>query len=267
MDRTKREGKVLHGLGFVPDEADIACCLLQDIKRYSDYYVTKATNHSKANTWLSTLRDVVCGPGEEVQKKQSRVLSPEACSLLSWINAIRDPLKTLGRDSVPYQPFQKMMIMDFMFYLTQKICPTETDPIIHQCKNILGLHNLTTEEIRAMKDLFSVKHSVYIIPRRHGKTSMFTALMATTILFVPNISIGYGCHRKKALKEAYKATLDVLSSIRRSETANFGQIWKVKTEANENIRVQNKETERWSSILFIPLQNDKVIFLVSYNCR
>lgn len=259
MDRRAHPGKVLHGLGFVPDEADVACNLLQDIKKHSEYCVAKTVNPAKETKWHSMYRDIVCGPGEEVVNREKSVLSQKALAILSWINAIRDPLTLFGKEDMPFQPFQNMMVMDFLIYLIQRTCPTEIDEIIHQCKRTLSLPDVTTEEIRVIKERFSIKHSVYIIPRRHGKTSMFTALMATTVLFVDNIAIGYGCHRKMALKEAYKTTLDVMSNIKIS--CNLGAIRLVETLAGERIRVRNHETQKWSSILFVSLQNDKVMFI------
>lgn len=258
MERTRYPGKVLHGLGFVPDEADAACNLLQDVKKHSEYCVTKRVNyvgHSVAPKWHSIYMDAVCGPNEVVQKRKMSALSSNASALVSWVNAIKDPSTVFGKKKVPFQPFQNLMIMDFLFFLIQRACPTEMDEIIHRCKKTLGLHDVTTQEIRAMKERFSIKHSVYIIPRRHGKTSMFTALMATTVLFVDNIVIGYGCHRKRALKEAFNSTLDVVSKIRRCGNLNGVRIQPL---AGERIGVRNKETQRSSSILFIPLQNDMV---------
>ena len=258
MDKPRHTWKVLHGLGFVPDEADVACNLLQDIKRHSDYNVSKSVNAARKNNWHSIHMDVVCGPGEEVREREPSPLSPNARSLLSWVKAVRDPLVVFSKKDVSFQPFQTLMVMDFLFYLIQKTCPTEMDQVMHHCKKTFSLPNLTTQEIRTMKDRFSIKHSVYIIPRRHGKTSMFTALMAATVLFIDDIVIGYGCHRKRALKEAYRNTLDIIRNIR--ESAGLEKI-KMKSLADEAIRARNNEAHTWSSILFIPLQNDKVIII------
>lgn len=259
MGTPRHPGKVLHGLGFVSDEADVACNLLQDIKRHSKYCVTKAVdNRGRHSTsrWHSPRMDMVCGLDEEVREREGRVFSPEASAMVSWINAVRDTKTTFSKDGVAFQPFQNLLVMDFMFYLIQKICPTELDDIIHLCKRSLSLHHVTTEEIRAMKERFSIKHSVYIIPRRHGKTSMVTALMAATVLFIENIVIGYGCHRKGPLEEAFFATTKAVRNIRERfvELARL----KVKTRAGKTIRAYNKQSA--SSILFISLQNDKVTF-------
>lgn len=259
MERTRHTWKVLHGLGCVPDEADVACSLLQDVKKHSEYCVTKPVIHVGHSVWHSIHMDVVCGPDEDIQKRERSALSPNASALLSWVDAIRDPLTVFGKANMPYQPFQNLMVMDFLFYLIQRECPTEMDEIIHRCKRELSLHGVTTEEIRAMKERVSIKHSVYIIPRRHGKTAMSTALMATTVLFVEDIVIGYGCHRKRALKEAFKTTLNVVLNIRKRNKLDGTRI---ETLAGELIRVRNKETQRSSSILFIPLQNDKVTYMI-----
>lgn len=253
MEHTRRHGKILHGLGYVTDEADVACCLLQDIKKHSQYCAINGSNNELK--WHSFNMDVVCGHGEKVKKRKRDSFSPNALALLSWVNAIRNTLTVFGKEKMPYQPFQNLMVMDFLFYLIQRTCPTEMDEIIHHCKRSLSLHDVTTEEIRAMKEKFSIKHSVYIIPRRHGKTSMFTALMGATVLFIDKIVIGYGCHRKKALKEAFKTTLDVMSNIQRCAHLDKTRI---QTLAGESIRVRNQDTQQSSSILFISLQNDKV---------
>ena len=255
MDVRRHKWKLLHGLGFVSDEADVGCNLLQDIKQHSEYYVTNSFTDARSNTWHPTHMDVVCGPGEEVRKRETCSLSTKALDILSWVKVIRDPSIVFSKKDVSFQPFQNLMVMDFLFYLIQKTCPTEMDQVLHRCKQSLSLHNLTAEGIRTMKARFSIKHSVYIIPRRHGKTSMFTALMAATVLFIDDIVIGYGCHRKRALKEAYKSTLDVIKNIRGCAELDKIQMKKV---ADEAICARNSDAHRWSSILFIPLQNDKV---------
>lgn len=269
MDRRRHPWKVLHGLGLVPDEADVACNLLQDIKKHSEYSVTKTVNAARSNKWHPIHMDVVCGPDEEVRETDPSRLSPEALALLAWVKAVRDPLIVFSKKDVSFQPFQNLMVMDFLFYLIQKTCPTEMDQVLHHCKKSLSLHNLTAEEIRTMKVRFSIKHSVYIIPRRHGKTSMFTALMAATVLFIDDIKIGYGCHRKRALKEAYKSTLDVIRNI--MDCAQLEKI-QIKKVTDESISARNNEAHRWSSILFLPLQSDKVcmyllVLLTSMQCK
>lgn len=266
MSTIRHPGKILHGLGFVPDEADVVCNLLRDVKRHSEYCVTEASGHARQTKWRLARMDVVCGLGEDIQEREDRVLSQSASNIVLWINAVRDTKTAFSKDGVPFQPFQNLMVMDFLFYLISTTCPTEMDNIIHRCKRALSLQDVTTDEIRAMKDRFSIKHSVYIIPRRHGKTSMFAALMAATVLFIDNIRIGYGCHRRKPLEEAFSATNNVIRNIR----GRFGELdaLKVTTRRGEIINVHRKETKSWSNILFIPLQNDKVTFsgLICYLC-
>jgi hypothetical protein len=257
MSTNRHPGKILHGLGFVSDEADVACNLLQDIKRHSENYVTAEAHTGQAKLWHPIHVDAVCGSGEEVKKREDRILSRNATTLVSWVNAVRDTETVFSTNGMPFQPFQNLIVMDFLFYLIMKLCPTEVDVIIHRCKRALSLQDVTTEEIRAMLDRFSIKHSVYIIPRRHGKTSMFTALMAATVLFVDNIVIGYGCHRSKPLQETYIATVNTVRRIR--ERSDELSRLKVKTRKGETIHVYNNhETQSTSSILFISLQNDKV---------
>jgi hypothetical protein len=200
--------------------------------------------------------DVVCGPGEEARQKEDRVMSREASALMSWVHAVRDTKTAFSKDGVAFQPFQNLVVMDFLFYLIQKICPTEMDDIIQRCKRSLSLHDVTTEEIRAMKERFSIKHSVYIIPRRHGKTSLFTVLMAASVLFIDNIVIGYGCHRSRPLQEAYMATTNIVRNMREKYIA-FDRL-KMNFRKAETIRAYNNDTQRSSSILFISLQSDKV---------
>ena len=256
MEQTRHSGKVLHGLGFVPDDADVACNLLQDVKMHSENYVTGSVNHVRQTArWRQIHMDYVCRPDEIVQKRERDALSPNASAIVSWVYAVKDPLTVFGKKNMPYQPFQNLIIMDCLFYLIEKKCPTEMDKIIHICKRVLSLPYVTSEEIRAMKERVSSNHSVYIIPRRHGKTSMFTALMAMTVLFVENIVIGYGCHRKRAVMEVFSATLDALLKIRRRHKVPGTRVQKL---AGQIIRVRNKETQSSSSILFIPLTNDKV---------
>lgn len=257
MGTPRHPGKVLHGLGFVSDEADVACNLLRDIKTHSDYYATESIQHVQQTKWHSIHTDVVCGPGEEVRRREDRALSREASAIVSWITAVRDTKIAFSKHGVAFQPFQNLVVMDFLFYLIQKSCPTEMDQILYLCKRPLSLHDVTTEEIRAMKERFSVKHSVYIIPRRHGKTSMFTALMAATVLFIDNIVIGYGCHRQRPLQEAYIGTANTVRNIRERCCELHGL--KMKTRKGETIRTYNKESQSSSSILFLSLQNDKVL--------
>lgn len=236
------------------DESDVACNLLWDIKSHSDYAVHPA-NNLRASQWRTVCKDVVCGPGEEIQMKNMRVMSRQATAIVAWLKCVRDTEIAFTKKNMAFQPFQNLITMDFLVYLTQKVCPTELDDVIYQCKGLLGLNDITSDEIREIQRRYSVKHSVYIVPRRHGKTSLLIALIAATVLFVENIVIGYGCHRLMPLQDAYMYTLDTVRKMR----AMYGEgSMKVMTTKNKSIRLHNKDTRAWSSILFILLQNDKV---------
>jgi len=256
MNTARHPGKVLHGLQYVPDEGDVACNLLQDIKKHSKYCVVEVASSTRPNAWHLNNLDVACGIGEEVCLRDDLILSSKAHTIVSWIVAIRDMNTAFSKDGMPFQPFQNLMIMDLLFYLIMRVCPTEMDNIIHHCKGLLGLKNITTEEIRTMKKQFSIKHSTYIIPRRHGKTSMFTFLMAATVLFIEDIRIGYGCHRCKPLQETFVAAKNVMRNLQ--EKFRELRELKINTKQGERIHSHNKKTGGSSTILFISLQNDKV---------
>lgn len=255
MNTDRQCGKVLHGLGSVSDEADIACNLLCQVKRNS---LNKAVQNENKTDWRRVCMDTVCSPREQISEKNGPFLSPRALSIVSWIDCVRDTTLVFSKKDAQFQPFQNLVVMDFLFYLIQRVCPTELDDIIHHRKRTLGLHDVTTEEIRNMKKRYSFKHSVYIVPRRHGKTSFFVALIGIAILFVENIIIGYGCHRKSALKEAYEHSKNVVQNTKYKKKKNELQNVKVSFEKGEKISTHNEDSESRSWILFIILQNDKV---------
>lgn len=248
------EGRSYREVGFLIDESDTLCNMLLHTKENSRWIAVDG--HPEDRLFRAVRSDVFCGTGTLwTERKDS--FTPYERRVIRWIDAVRNPMMSLGRSDATFQPFQNLMVLDVLYYLISVKCPSSLHRVLLTCKGQLGWHNLTVEDTERLRRKLQVKHSVYIIPRRHGKTAMLTGMMAATLLFMDNITVAYGCHRSQPLVETYNSTLRVIETIM-EEQNEFSYGWKLQKTTRESIRLYNTRTKCSTTLLFILFTSDKV---------
>lgn len=159
--------------------------------------VTEHDNISKAN------KNILLAP----------LASEEVNGLIDFITIISKPKKIMSNNTFLYEPFQKLLILEIFTFLVKKLTPNYTNELLIFAKDKLGLCNLTEQEFSNLINFIDKKHSVHIIPRRHGKTKILSMILATALVCLKSIKLAYICHASKLISATYRDIVDAMETI------------------------------------------------------
>lgn len=106
--------------------------------------------------------------------------------LSSFLNR-RYSLKT---DSL--EPFQKQLILHTLYFLITIKTPESANKLYSEFCQHFGLFGINDKSLRVYRQ----KAAVFLIPRRHGKTWIVTAILSILLATVSDVQLGYVAHQK-----------------------------------------------------------------------
>ncbi|AAC58075.1 DNA packaging protein [Alcelaphine gammaherpesvirus 1] len=105
--------------------------------------------------------------------------------------------------------FQKQLIMHTFFFLVSIKAPE----LCEKFCNIFKLYfNIDTMD-QATLDIFKQKASVFLIPRRHGKTWIVVAIISILLASVQDLRIGYVAHQKHVANAVFTEVINTLHTF------------------------------------------------------
>lgn len=105
------------------------------------------------------------------------------------------------------EPFQKQLIAHTLYFLISIKVPELTNRLFIEFREFFGLFDTSIDKLQAFKQ----KTSVFLIPRRHGKTWIVVAIIATILLSLKNVSLGYVAHQKHVANSVFSEIINVVT--------------------------------------------------------
>ncbi|AJE29676.1 ORF29A [macacine gammaherpesvirus 12] len=105
------------------------------------------------------------------------------------------------------EPFQQQLIMHTFYFIASIKAPEKTHQLFATFKQYFGLFETTDEVLQTFKQ----KASVFVIPRRHGKTWIVVAIISVLLASVENIHVGYVAHQKHVANAVFSEVIATLS--------------------------------------------------------
>ncbi|QDQ69237.1 DNA packaging terminase subunit 1 [Colobine gammaherpesvirus 1] len=164
------------------------------------------------------LRAVCAPPGEypseqlvEFEAVRTIRLSLESCATYGELQRFLVNLSSfLNGCYVPgvtsLEPFQQQLIMHTFYFLVTIKAPQKTHQFFGLFKQYFGLFETPT----GLFQTFKQKASVFLIPRRHGKTWIVVALISMLLASVENIHLGYVAHQKHVATAVFSEVINML---------------------------------------------------------
>lgn len=97
---------------------------------------------------------------------------------------------SLKTDSL--EPFQKQLILHTLYFLITIKTPESANKLYSEFCQQFGLFGINAKSLRVYRQ----KASVFLIPRRHGKTWIVVAILSILLATVSNVHLGYVAHQK-----------------------------------------------------------------------
>lgn len=113
------------------------------------------------------------------------------------------------------EPFQKQIILHSFFFIVSIKAPAYTNMMFQKFQYKFGIEDMDIQKLNTFKQ----KASVFLIPRRHGKTWIVVAIISILISTVGHIHIGYVAHQKHVAMSVFNDISDTL--FRHFETKNI----------------------------------------------
>ncbi|AWV68010.1 M89 protein [Murid betaherpesvirus 1] len=111
----------------------------------------------------------------------------------NWIATGRDEnCPSERRNKIYLEPFQRNLLAHVLFFLATTKNPTLANRVTEYLTHAFDLHFLSSQSI----DLFKQKATVFLVPRRHGKTWFTIPVICFLLKNIIGISIGYVAHQK-----------------------------------------------------------------------
>ncbi|ALE14741.1 ORF29 [Felid gammaherpesvirus 1] len=104
------------------------------------------------------------------------------------------------------EPFQKQLILHTFFFIVSIKAPESTNKLFEIFKQYFGLLKMNQEKLH----IFKQKASIFLIPRRHGKTWIVVAIISMLLASVEGIHIGYVAHQKHVANSVFTEILNTL---------------------------------------------------------
>lgn len=104
------------------------------------------------------------------------------------------------------EPFQKQIILHSFYFIVSIKAPEYANIMFQQFQHKFGLDDMDVKKL----NVFKQKASVFLIPRRHGKTWIVVAIISILIATIENIHIGYVAHQKHVATSVFTEITDTL---------------------------------------------------------
>lgn len=104
------------------------------------------------------------------------------------------------------EPFQKQLIMHTFYFLISIKSPETTNQLFYTFREHFGLPKMDYNRLQTFKQ----RSSVFLIPRRHGKTWIVVAIISMILVSIENIHIGYVAHQKHVANSVFTEIINTL---------------------------------------------------------
>ncbi|UTM05590.1 DNA packaging terminase subunit 1 [Equid gammaherpesvirus 2] len=129
-----------------------------------------------------------------------RELSEFLVNLASFLN------RCYSVKSDTIEPFQKQLILHTFYFLISIKAPHAANTLFEVFKEYFGLFDMGREALQTFKQ----KSTVYLIPRRHGKTWIVVAIISMLLTSVENIHVGYVAHQKHVANSVFAEIINTI---------------------------------------------------------
>ncbi|UNP64581.1 putative DNA packing protein [Marmot herpesvirus 1] len=134
------------------------------------------------------------------ENQQFNELKQFLINLSAFLNGYYRP------SSVNIEPFQKQLILQTFFFIVSIKIPDATESMLNYFKSLFGIDFIDPQQLHTYKQ----KASVFLIPRRHGKTWIVVAIISMLLAYVENIHIGYVAHQKHVANSVFMEIIQTL---------------------------------------------------------
>ncbi|ATA58258.1 ORF29-DNA packaging terminase [Eptesicus fuscus gammaherpesvirus] len=142
-----------------------------------------------------------------VQTHQAALAAPEVQELRRFLINLSSFLNGCyaGR-ATSVEPFQKQLILHTFYFLISIKAPESTNRLFDIFKEYFGLLDMPGEKLQTFKQ----KSSIFLIPRRHGKTWIVVAIISMLLASVEDIHVGYVAHQKHVANAVFAEIINTL---------------------------------------------------------
>lgn len=102
--------------------------------------------------------------------------------------------------------FQKQLIMHTFYFLISIKSPETTNQLFYIFREHFGIQKMDYKQLQTFKQ----RSSVFLIPRRHGKTWIVVAIISMILASIENIHIGYVAHQKHVANSVFTEIINTL---------------------------------------------------------
>ncbi|AAM22132.1 cleavage/packaging protein [Suid gammaherpesvirus 3] len=105
------------------------------------------------------------------------------------------------------EPFQKQLILHTFYFLISIKAPESCMKLFDIFKVYFDLSDMIPERM----EVFKQKASVFLIPRRHGKTWIVVAIISILLTSIEDLHIGYVAHQKHVSNTVFTEIINTLN--------------------------------------------------------
>lgn len=188
-----------------------------------------------------------------------QISAPVVQNVIDFIDILSEPHNITNNAFSSYEPFQRLIILEIFIFIVKKFAYKNTNEMLLYAKDKLGASGLSESEYLDLINSVDTKHSVHIIPRRHGKTKLFSIVLAAVIVCLRSIKVAYICHSSKLISATFQDVVESVEIIAQIINCNRLKrrqepiiVLKIK---DKKISTHIKKLEQPSQIEFIILHN------------
>lgn len=177
-------------------------------------------SHSLNESLTSEVKSLCCGmktsPGntEATIEFRSALMTYRALTTRPEVTELRQFLVNLSaflnncynERSHTIEPFQKQLILHTFYFVASIKAPDMSDKLFEIFKEYFDLSGASIHTLQTFKQ----KSSVFLIPRRHGKTWIVVAIISILLTTIDNIHIGYVAHQKHVANSVFLEIVNTL---------------------------------------------------------
>ncbi|AAK38232.1 ORF24 [callitrichine gammaherpesvirus 3] len=105
------------------------------------------------------------------------------------------------------EPFQKQVVLHSFYFLVSIKSVELADTMFNLFQDLFGLGGMSLANLKTFKQ----KASVFLIPRRHGKTWIIVAIISLILASMSNVQIGYVAHQKHVAMAVFAEIIETLN--------------------------------------------------------